>query len=146
MPTLHDAQTRAALRQRLESLRPDSPRAWGKMSVDQMLHHVNLSLECALGRSTVAPLALPLPKSIVKFLVLNVPWPKGAPTQPEWVVGDRHDFQAEHAKCLNLIDEFAAKPLTDDWPVHSTFGTVGSDYYTRLHAKHLDHHLKQFST
>lgn len=145
MPLLHDPQTRTSIKQRLATLRPDSKRQWGKMSVDQMLHHVNLALESALGRIQVAPIALPLPNSVMKFLVLNVPWPKGAPTAPEFVSGDRYDFAAERTRCLGLIDEVADKPLDSKWPHHQSFGAATGKDYSQLQAKHLNHHLRQFS-
>lgn len=44
MPLLHDAAHREALRGRVGSLRPGSQRRWGKMTVDQMLWHVNETL------------------------------------------------------------------------------------------------------
>jgi hypothetical protein len=145
MPFLHDPRTRVALTQRLATLRPDAQRRWGKMSVDQMLHHVNLLLESALGRSSIEPVTFPLPAFVMKFLILNAPWPKGSPTAPEWIVGGRHDFEAERARSLALIDEVVAKPVAGQWPKHANFGDVGGTYYSRLNAKHLDHHLKQFS-
>ena len=36
----------------VEALRPDAARRWGKMSVSQMLWHVNEAMEGALGRMT----------------------------------------------------------------------------------------------
>ena len=50
---LHDPPVRDALKQRAASLRADTPRRWGKMTVDQMLWHVNCGLENALGRFEV---------------------------------------------------------------------------------------------
>jgi len=41
---LHDPAVRDAIRARVEALRPDAPRKFGKMSIDQMLWHVNQAL------------------------------------------------------------------------------------------------------
>jgi hypothetical protein len=114
------------------------------MSVDQMLWHVNESLEATLGRRTLAPMKLPLPKAMLKFAVLNLPWTKGAPTHPSWVASDHYDFDAERAQCLALIDEFAGRDLGSVWPPSAAFGAASGHDWSRLHAKHLDHHLKQF--
>ena len=46
---LHDAQCKADILRRLKTLRPDAERRWGKMSVAQMLWHVNEAMEGALG-------------------------------------------------------------------------------------------------
>ena len=144
MALLHDSTFRDSVRQRISSLSAISERRWGRMSVDQMLHHVNIALESALGRVKVRALKVPLPGSLLKFFVLNLPWPRSAPTAPEFVSGDRYDFEAERARCLVLIEELSGRPLNGDWPAHQSFGTVTGSDYSRLHAKHLDHHLRQF--
>jgi hypothetical protein len=80
----------------------------------------------------------------MKFVVLKLPWPKGAPTMPEFVARAEHDFEAERARCVALLKRFAAKPMDDPWPRNPVFGEVSGQYVSRLHAKHLDHHLRQF--
>ena len=144
---LHDATCRAALLARLDALRPDAERRWGKMRVDQMLWHINESLEQSLGRvvTTRPPNALPLPSPVLRFAVLNLPWPKGrAPTAPELVARDTYDFRAERARTLRLIDEVVARDLSASWPRSVAFGKMTGLQWSRLHAKHLDHHLTQF--
>src|SRR5687767_9345269 len=101
MPELHDPIYRASIEQRIRSLSPSSPRQWGKMSVDQMLRHLNIALESALGRIPVKRLNVPLPGFLLKWMVLNMPWPKGSPTAPEFVAGERYDFESERARCLS---------------------------------------------
>jgi len=146
MATLHDAPHRAALRERVRALRPDAERRWGSMTVDQMLWHVNQGLEQALGETTAAPMKAPLPPGVMRFLVLTLPWPKDAPTMPELVAKERHDFAREQARCLALIDRVGERPLTGAWPVHSTFGTMHGRHWSALMAKHLRHHLAQFGS
>ena len=110
-----------------------------------MLHHVNTALLSSLGRLEVKRLEFPLPGFLLKWMVLYVPWPKGSPTAPEFVAGERYDFEAERARCLALIDELTARPLEGEWPYHHTFGRITGAEASRLQAKHLDHHLRQFS-
>jgi hypothetical protein len=147
MPVLlHDPAVRQALRSRVEALGPDSIRRWGKMSIDQMLWHINQSFEQALGRVGSQPVKEPLPAALMRIVVLNVPWPKGSPTAPELVAdGARHDFDVERARCLELIEAFAAKRIDDSWPISGSFGRMTGRDWSRLQAKHLDHHLRQFS-
>jgi hypothetical protein len=148
MPVLHDGATRASLKQRLATRRPDATRRWGTMSVDQMLHHVNHALNSALGREPASlEIPVPLPAWLGKWIVLYVPWPKGSPTAREWIsTSDHYDFETEQRRALDLIDEVAAVPIAGpDWPQHHLFGDVGGDYWSRVNAKHLDHHLRQFS-
>jgi len=95
VPLLHDAAYRTQLIARVQSLTPDTPARWGKMTVDQMLWHVSSALEMALGRTQLQSGKPPLPRPIMRFVVLTLPWPKNLPTNPELVAKQRHDFLAE---------------------------------------------------
>lgn len=143
---LHDPAVRDSIRGRVQRLTPDATRAWGKMSVDQMLWHVNTSLKNALGQPLPTEMRFPVPKTVIRFLVLNLPWTKGAPTAPDLVAGDRYDFEVERQRCLQLIDEFTNRKLDETgWGKSPSLGEMNGRQWSRLHAKHLDHHLKQFS-
>ena len=146
MALLHDQATCASIRSRIESLTPESPRQWGKMSIDQMLWHVNEGLSMSLGKITPVPFKTPLPKFLMKFFVINVPWPRGAPTVPEIAAkkGAQYDFAAERARLLALVDEFAAKDINGKWAPSPGFGAMTGRESSTLAAKHLTHHLNQF--
>jgi len=144
MKRLHDPVTRAALRSRLEALQPDSSRQWGEMTVDQMLKHLNIAIGATLGQGNIAPRKPPIPGPIFRFFALNMPWKKGLPTHPDYCVGERCDFNAEKARCLTLLEEFARKPIDSAWPDSPIFGRVTGKFNSGLQAKHIDHHLKQF--
>jgi hypothetical protein len=142
---MHDPQHKAEILRRLKTLSPNAARRWGKMSVSQMLWHVNEAMEGALGRIQAEPMKVPLPRPLLKFLVLNFPWGKGAPTLKRWVPqSDNYDFASEQARCLRLVGELASKPLEDVWPDSPTLGRMRGGEVSRLHAKHLNHHLTQF--
>jgi hypothetical protein len=144
VPKLHDPQYKADILRRLKTLRPDSERKWGKMSVAQMLWHLNESMACAVGEIKRSPAKAMLPKSIMKFFVLNMPWMKGAPTVPEWVAKDEHDFAAERDRCIRLIEVMTARKIDGEWSDDPLLGRLSGDEVSRLHAKHLNHHLTQF--
>ena len=55
-----------------------------------------------------------------------------------------YDFAAEHDRCLRLVDELTSKPLDDAWPDSPMLGRMNGSEVSRLHAKHLNHHLTQF--
>jgi len=74
MPMLHDPSFRDTVRTRVQALRPDAARQLGQMRVDQMLWHVNSALENALGRRELEQQSLPLPKPILTWMVIHVPW------------------------------------------------------------------------
>lgn len=143
MARLHDPGDREAVKRRVQRLTPEAQRRWGKMGVAQMLWHVNQAMSTALGYVKRDPVPARLPKPLMKFLVLNMPWMKGAPTLPQWRATEPRDFTVERDRCLRLIDEMASRSL--DEPIEDpNLGRMTGVEVSRLHAKHLDHHLKQF--
>jgi hypothetical protein len=144
MRSIHDCRYKTDIERRLRELRPDSQRRWGKMSVGQMLWHVNEAMDAALGHVQLPPVKLPVPRALLKFIVMNMPWGEGAPTYPQWVARNDFDFSTERERCLSLVDQFARRPLEDKWPASPMLGPMRGHEVTRLQAKHLDHHLKQF--
>jgi hypothetical protein len=107
---------------------------------------VSQALAQSLGQIPAQPVKMPLPKPILRFVVFNLPWPTGAPTAPEFVADNRRcEFDAERARCLQLMDAFAAKSMDDAWPTAGTLGKMSGRDWSRLEAKHLDYHLRQFS-
>lgn len=145
MPMLHDRADRERIVARIRSLSPASTRRWGRMTADQMLWHVNQGFLAALGRLQTEKKRTPLPGFVMRALVLNLPWPKGAPTAPEFVARSTHEFSEQRDLCVQLVQDFAELPLAGDWPPHVAFGAMTGKDWSRLNFKHLDHHLRQFS-
>ena len=145
MPQLHDRAYRDAIKARVLAVKSDAKPKWGSMSVDQMMWHLGQGLEISMGRvSTSGEKSPPLPKALLRFFVLDMPWPKGAPTMKATKAEKGYDLEAERARCLKLIDEFAARPLNGSWPIHPILGAMTGEQNSRLHAKHINHHLNQF--
>jgi hypothetical protein len=109
-----------------------------------MLHHINTALAVSAGELTLPEERSPLPRGLMKFLVLNLPWPKGAPTAPAFMATGTYDFESERNRCMSLIDRLATMPL-DGATTHPVFGSMSGAETGRLQAKHLNHHLKQFN-
>jgi len=145
MPLVHDAECCEAIRTRLRKLTPEAPRQWGRMSVDQMLWHLSAACENALGRRSATPVKMPLPRPILRFAALHMPWPRGrAPTARELVAKGAYDFESERSRTLQLLDEIAGRQLEGTWPESAAFGRMSGRDWSRLMAKHFDHHLRQF--
>lgn len=142
---LHDAGRGEELKQRVGALTADTAPKWGKMRVDQMLHHVNIVLMESLGEHTAKPNVRGLPPALVRWVILNLPWGKGAPTRPDMLIaeGERYDFAVERGRCLWMIDRFLARPLEAPWPRSANFPMTGR-HWSQLQYKHLNHHLSQF--
>ena len=146
MPVLlHDQGVGAATRKRIEALTPGATPRWGKMSIDQMLHHVNLVLAESLGEHKAEKNIRGLPEPLVRWAILNLPWGKSAPTRPDMLIpeGQRYDFATEKQRCLSMLDRFLAKPMSEPWPRAANFAMTGK-HWSQLQYKHLDHHLTQF--
>jgi hypothetical protein len=88
MKNIFVSTDRQELERRLQSVTPDSRPQWGKMNAHQMIVHLTDPLRVALGERHAA-----FRKSILSIWPMNkivsqvMPWPKGAPTAPEFVQG-----------------------------------------------------------
>jgi hypothetical protein len=98
--SLFDAQGLAAMLGRIDAVRADSVRQWGKMHTAQMLAHCQQPLRVALGE-------LPLKRSLIGFLFGRLakkkllapkPWKRGLPTAPEFRITDARDFAEEKTR------------------------------------------------
>ncbi len=145
--SLFDPRGLAVVLARIEGLRPDCARQWGKMSAAQMLAHCQQPLRVATGE-------LPLKRSLIGFLfgrmakrqlLAPAPWKPGMPTAPEFKVVDPRDFATEKASLLALVQQFGTRgPAGLTKAPHPFFGPLTQDEWQTLQWKHLDHHLRQF--
>jgi hypothetical protein len=145
MRMLHDPAVRQSLEGRLMALRPDASRKWGSMSPDQMLWHLNQFLSFSLGEGRHKQGKSPMPLPVLRFFLLYMPWPKSAPTHPGAKAKEAHDFDAERERFLVLVERFVSKPLDEPWPVDAAFGNVSGTFSSKLQAKHIDYHFRQFN-
>jgi hypothetical protein len=142
---IHDTGRGEEIKRRVQALTPEKTPLWGKMSVDQMLHHVNLSLAESLGEYTARRSLKGLPRTWIRWMILNGPWGRSAPTRPDMYIahGIRFDFAQEKARTLSMIDRIVAKPMESDWPESANFPMTGR-HWSQLHYRHVNHHLTQF--
>lgn len=146
--SLFDRAGLDAMLRRIESLRPDATRRFGKMGIAQMLAHCQQPLRVALGE-------LPLKRMLIgilfgrlakKKLMSPAPWKPGMPTAPEFVVKDARDFDREKQALLALVHRFGeGGPSKLTQKPHPFFGPLTPGEWQLLQWRHLDHHLRQFS-
>ena len=73
------------------------------------------------------------------------PFSHGSPTDPDFVIADKRDFDAERRRLTTLIQRFCERgPDAAGAQVHGFFGKLNGQEWGRLVYKHLDHHLRQF--
>jgi len=143
--TLWDPRAREELAQRLDRLKPDSPRRWGKMTASQMIAHLVDAMKMATGKLKAADKKLPIRFAPLKQLIIyGPPFPKGAPTAPEVLGRECEDWDTECRSLKEMMDAFASFPPEAEFPRHPAFGRLSRRAWGRLGYKHIDHHLKQF--
>jgi hypothetical protein len=148
MKTFFDLTAVAEVKARLQHLRPDSVRQWGKMNAAQAVAHCANGLELALGDRRPPRLLIGrIIGWIIKPLALgnDEPMRRNSPTVPGIEVTDSRDLNAERTRLLALIDraQAAGPPGVTTHP-HSFFGRLTAEEWGVLTYKHLDHHLRQF--
>ena len=145
MILLHDSAVRNSIGARIGTLSATTRPRWGRMSVDQMLWHCSQVFRTSLGEIQVVPRRPPFPVPMLKFMLFNLPWPHGAPTAPEYQANATHDFEAERKQCIELMDRFTARGVDETKWAPAVFGPISGREWSCLHARHLDHHLRQFN-
>jgi len=148
MKNIFDPSTLEEIKQRIDTLRPDMKRQWGKMEVAQMLAHCSAALEVAAGKKF--PPRVFIGRIIGPFLKSafsnDKPLKKDMPTDKSFLVIDRRNFEKEKARLLDLITKFSTggEAACTRHP-HSFFGKLTPREWGKGMYKHLDHHLRQFS-
>jgi hypothetical protein len=147
MSTMADTVARAAMRQRIASLTPQSARQWGKMTPHQMLCHLNDAFKMASGARQPKPIDNFVSRSLIRFVALHttIAWPHGAKTVPE---ADQlqtgtppSEWRRDLDELLALFDAFSARQGRP----HPFFGPMTVTEWNVWAYRHTDHHLRQFS-
>ncbi|MGJ8666832.1 MAG: DUF1569 domain-containing protein [Patiriisocius sp.] len=133
------------IKNRLDNLKEDAPRQWGKMTSAQMVHHCQFPLNIILEKekTDMKPnwfVALLFKKSMYN----DKPWRKGLPTAPDFKVTEDKDFDKEKAKLSSLVEELGSIRDKEEWMPHPVFGNFTKEQWGKMQYKHLDHHLRQF--
>jgi len=133
---------------RIDTLTPETIPQWGKMTVDQMLAHLNVAYDMAYTDQYKKPGVMGrffLKLFVKKAVVGPKPYPKNGKTAPAFIIKDRRDFQAEKKKLIDYLDKTQALGSThfENKESHS-FGPLSSQEWNVMFSKHLDHHLTQF--
>src|SRR3984957_5667057 len=134
----------------LSQLSPQDSARWGKMSVHQMICHLDDSYKVALGEKYASPATGFLQKTLLKRLALNtpLPWGKGFPTRPELDQGNGGgsppiEFRQDVDSLLSTLGRFC-DALPTPHLGHPIFGTMTVQNWMRWGYLHADHHLRQF--
>jgi hypothetical protein len=133
---------------RINKLTPETQRLWGKMTVDQMLAHLNVAMETVNGNHVMknAPLfARMIGKMMKKGVLSEKQWRKGSPTDKSYIITDKRNFEEEKTKTIAALNEFlAGGPEKCTRHPHPFFGSLSPEEWAIFQWNHMDHHLRQF--
>lgn len=134
----------------LDQITPERPTQWGKMSPQNIVEHIGLSLMISNGsapqQASAEPERMAYRKS--KFMAEYVPMPKGVrvPFAPE--DAPPHHYPSMDAakdkvrrEWQKFYDYYAQHP--DAAEMHPMFGPLNFAEWTEIHARHFRHHLEQ---
>jgi hypothetical protein len=146
MRTIFSDRERDALLRRIDTLTPESPRQWGRMSAHQMVCHLTAAINSGYAPPPARPATGPLTHFPLNWLVINVlPWPKGKLESPpelfDWVPTT---WEADVAALRSALERAAARGPDAPWPATPVFGAISGRSWGALLRKHIDHHLRQF--
>jgi hypothetical protein len=151
MKSLRNAKDKEEIARRLETVRADSQRLWGKMSAHQMICHLSDGFRLYMGEKKVAPAGGIYPSQVLRWIALWAPmqWPHGFKTMPEidqQAGGGTSpvEFARDHRDLQSLLERFVKQPRDFTWQAHPHFGEMSERDWMRLAYLHADHHLRQF--
>jgi len=128
--------------QRINQLTPKSKAQWGKMSVAQMLAHLNVAYE--MTYDTIHPKPNAFLKFILKMLVKKSvvgpkPYPKNGKTAPQFVITDDKDFEKEKSRLISYMEK--TKDLGEshfEGKASHSFGPLTAQEWNVMFSKHLN--------
>lgn len=148
MKNIFDQSVTAEIIERINKLTPDTQHLWGKMSVDQMLAHCNVTYEMVYDNIHPKPNFLMrfILKTFVKGNIINEKaYAQNLPTAPQFLIKGDKDFEKEKKRLIDYITK--TQQLGEDYfdgkESHS-FGTLTKSEWNNMFYKHLNHHLSQF--
>jgi hypothetical protein len=148
MKNVFDQQDVAEFISRINALTPETKPLWGKMSVEQMLAHCNVTYEM------IYEIIHPKPNAFVKLLlklfvkntvVNDKPYKRNGQTAPQFIIKDVRKFQSEKNRLIDYLSRTLqlGEGHFDGKESHS-FGVLTKKEWNAMLSKHLEHHLSQF--
>ena len=134
---------------RIGRLSPESERRFGTLTVSRMLRHLRHTIEASIGEVETPDNSIPLWRTFAWFVSTYVVtrWPAGRiKAPPYWNPDDVESFEEERKLLLAALDRFVAALETN--PGRKTIGNIigptSVRRWSRIHAVHFNHHLRQF--
>ncbi len=148
LPNIFTKSVAEGVIDRINQLTASTQPNWGKMSVDQMLAHCNVTYEMVYEDKH------PKPNAFVRFIlkllvkgkvVSEEPYQQNGQTAPQFIMKGDKDFDAEKNRLINFIKKTQelGEGHFEGKESHS-FGALNKTEWNNMFYKHLNHHLTQF--
>lgn len=104
------------------------------MNAAQMASHIGDPMRAALGEMATKAAGGFLSNRLVRHLIIHwLPWPKGAPTLPEFVHSGDEDFLHNAAGFESVLERFVARRERIPQQPHPVFGVLSRQRLGRAH-------------
>ncbi len=147
MRNLLNGEDRRSIINRIEKLHPDVRREWGRLTVEEMICHLQDVFYYTCGEKE-GKFKKPLMSNLIgRFMVLYAPmaWPRGKIIGPkEAFVSTPGEFEDDKKKLISYIERFNESTIPNALR-HPIIGVLNSNQWGIFQYKHCDHHLKQFA-
>ncbi len=134
--------------ERVQLIKADTPRQWGKMDAARAVRHLIYTLELSLGIEKVENRVHPVVGALLYFAFNQVitTWPKGMKGPDYLTPLPKHDFASEKEQLVHLITQFVNELERNPTriEVNPSLGAITLAKWSRAHGVHMDHHLRQF--
>ncbi len=148
LPNIFTKDVSDTIIQRINTLQPTTKANWGKMSVEQMLAHCNVTYEMAYENKHPKPgffMRFILKTFIKKTVTGDAPYKRYSQTAPAFIIKDTRDFETEKNRLINyIIKTQQLGEASFDNKESLSFGFLSKDEWNTMFYKHLNHHLTQF--
>ena len=131
---------------RIQSLSLESKALWGKMSVDQMMKHINDAVLVSFNEKELhVSFIFRILGRMMKGSVLKQPeFAKNSPTAKEFKYAENFDFETVKNELIANFSRFQQGEKTITCSKHPFWGKMNAEDWNNLQWKHVDHHLRQF--
>lgn len=147
MNSIYDKASSEVMITRINNLTSESQPLWGKMSVDQMLHHCKLATDVAFGNQDLKInfLMKLLGKMLKKKVFYGGDMGKNSPTAKEFIITEHFDLEKVKSELIANFSRFAFEGTSSIKLMdHPFWGKMTYEDWDALMWKHTDHHLRQF--
>lgn len=145
MNSIFDKSDNQSIIDRINNLTPDSTPLWGKMSVDQMLKHVNETIIVSFGETQLKiNFVFRLLGRMLKKNAFNKGFGENSPTAKEFIFTGQYDFEEAKKELVKNFNRFTEGHQSITVLNHPFWGKMTYEDWNKLMWKHTDHHLRQF--